>query len=279
MVDGLRQLAPFSGLDAGSLASVVARLETIAVGDGGVVVAEGDAGDAMYFIVRGAFHVERRGEDGAPRAVAELREGEFFGEMSLLSGAPRFATVVGRGEGELLRLGRSELEAVAAVHPEVRAVLERFYKERLVANVVRASRLFRIIGEARPDTLAEVVRVETHPAGAVLLEQGAPGKKFCLLLRGTCDVFHRTSDGREVPYAAMAEGDVFGELSLLQEQPVTATVRTRTRCVLLAMAPEWFDQLLRDNPAARSAIYDLAGERSQRTRELIVREELQRRLI
>jgi cAMP-dependent protein kinase regulator len=276
---GLRRIAPFSGLEPGSLTSIVERLATVTVRDGDVVVTEGEAGDAMYFIVRGAFRVEHRADDGTARAVAELGEGEFFGEMSLLSGAPRFASVVGAGDGVLLRLGRGDLDAVVAAHPEVRGVLDHFYKERLVANVVRASRLFRLIGEARPDTLAEVVHVETHPAGTLLLEQGAPGKKFCLLLRGTCDVFHRTADGREVPYAPMTEGDVFGELSLLQDQPITATVRARTRCVLLAMAPEWFDQLLRDNPAARSAIYDLAGERTQRTRELIVREEVQRRLI
>ena len=72
---------------------------------------------------------------------------------------------------------------------------------------------------------------------------------------------------------------MFGELSLLQDQDVTANVRTRTRSVVLSMAREWFDQLVLRDPTVRSEIYALAAERFQRTRELVAREELERNLI
>jgi cAMP-dependent protein kinase regulator len=277
--DGLSRLAPFAALDAPSLASIVDRLETITVQDGETVLREGDDGACMYVIARGAFRVERCSADRSPRALTELGEGEFFGEMSLLSGAPRFATVVSVGAGELLRLDRRDLDAIVASHPHVGEVLDRFYKERLVANVLRASRLFRLIAEARPEPLAEIVHVETHAPGTVLLEQGQPGKGFFLLLRGTCDVFHRSSDGRELAYPAMGEGDVFGEISLLQDGSVTATVRARTRAVVLAMTREWFDQLVLGPPSVRSEIYALATERTERTREMLVHDELEWSLI
>ncbi|HEY1691845.1 MAG TPA: cyclic nucleotide-binding domain-containing protein [Polyangiaceae bacterium] len=270
---------PFSSLDGASLSSVVARFEPVRVAEGEVVIEEGDDGACMYFIAQGRFRVHRRADDGATRTLAEMGEGEFFGEMSLLSGAPRFATVEALGPGELLRLHRRDLDVVVATHPDVGRALERFYKERLVANVARASRLFHLIVEGHRDALVQVVRVETHPAGALLLVQGDPAKGFFLLLRGSCEVFHRSAEGREIAYPTMHEGDVFGELSLLQDGAITASVRARTRAVVLAMGRQWFDEMLLSSQSVRSEIYALAGDRSQRTRELIVREELEKRLI
>jgi cAMP-dependent protein kinase regulator len=275
---GLSSIEPFASLDAESLAALAGCLTPQPAVVGERVVVEGDDGECMYFITQGRFRVERESADGSLRIIAEMGAGEFFGEMSLLSGAPRFATVVASSDGELFRLDRKDLADVMARSPAVGAALERFYKERLVANVGRASRLFQLIVDGHRQALERVVRVETHAAGSLLIEQRAPGRGFFLLLRGTCEVFHR-GDGGEVPYPALHEGDVFGELSLLQDTAATANVRAQTRVVVLAMGRQWFDEVLLASPAVRSEIYALALERSQRTRELLVKEELEKRLI
>jgi cAMP-dependent protein kinase regulator len=233
----------------------------------------------MYAIARGAVRVIRRAEGREPRVVAEMCEGEFFGEMALLSGAPRFATVVSVGASQVLELEKDDYEALARKHPSFGEVVSRFYKERLLANILRASPMFGLIGDAQRAKLPEILQVEAHPEGRLLLEQGRPGKGFYLLLRGRCDVFHRTADGREMYYPPMHEGDVFGELSLLQNSTVTANVRTGTACVVLSMDRRWFDELLLRNEGARAALYELAGTRFQRTREVVFREELEKRLI
>ena len=121
---------------------MVARLARVSVREGETVIEEGAAGTCMYLIAEGSFRVERHGADQAPRILAEMGAGEFFGEMSLLSGAPRLASVVAARDGVLLRLERSDLDALSATNPQVGEVVERFYKERLIANVVRASGSF-----------------------------------------------------------------------------------------------------------------------------------------
>jgi cAMP-dependent protein kinase regulator len=269
----------FSDLDRDAFVSIVDKLKLRGVSDGETIVEEGAPGHSMYAIARGAVRVIRRAEGRESRVVAEMCEGEFFGEMALLSGAPRFATVVAVGPGQLLELQKADYEALASKHPSLGEVVCRYYKERLLANILRASPMFGLIGDDQRAILPHVLQVDAHPAGRLLLEQGLPGKGFYLLLRGRCDVFHKTADGREMYYPPMHEGDVFGELSLLQNSAVTANVRTGTPCVVLSMDRRWFDELLIRNEAARAALYELAGARFQRTREIVFREELEKRLI
>jgi cAMP-dependent protein kinase regulator len=69
--------------------------------------------------------------------LAELEEGEFFGEVSLLTGKPRTATITSLDETEVLELTREDLEELEARHPRVRQVIKEFY-ERRVASTVEA---------------------------------------------------------------------------------------------------------------------------------------------
>ena len=75
-------------------------------------------------------------------AVGRLAEGDFFGEISLLSGRPRSATITAAAPCELLELDREAFDRVCAQHPRVRAVMEDVYIQRAshpLAARVRAS--------------------------------------------------------------------------------------------------------------------------------------------
>lgn len=69
--------------------------------DGDIIVREGDLGREMYVIRRGRVEVTRL-HDGRNVVLATLERGSFFGEMSLLEGEPRSATVRAKGDTELL---------------------------------------------------------------------------------------------------------------------------------------------------------------------------------
>ena len=72
------------------------------VGEGEVVLREGDGGTSFYVVASGRLAVSKRDERGEAVVLAQLGEGDFFGEMALLSGAPRAATVVAEEPCELL---------------------------------------------------------------------------------------------------------------------------------------------------------------------------------
>jgi cAMP-dependent protein kinase regulator len=258
------------------LIGVLSRRE-VPMGD--VIVHEGAAGDTLYAVVEGLVRVERRNARGDVRVVAELGEGEFFGEISLLSGCPRLATVTAARDCELLELQRGGLERVAVAYPGIMDVVTRFYRERLLANVLRASPVLQKVPPDRRAALAEMFRIESYGPGELLLEEGKQGSEFFLLLRGECEVFHREQSGAARHLVPMREGDVFGEIALLQGGTITANVRTKTACVVLGLSRQSFEELLLVNATVREALFKLASRRLERTSDIVTKDLLDRGLV
>lgn len=98
--------------------------------EGNVIISEGESGSSMYVIASGAVKVFTRGSGGKTVYLANLGEGEFFGEVSVLTGKPRTATITAAQRSELLRLDKEKLDNALAKYPGIRRVLDEFYKRR-----------------------------------------------------------------------------------------------------------------------------------------------------
>ena len=101
----------FAQLPAARIEELLKRFEHVKTARGEVVIREGDEGDFYYVIEAGRFQVERL-VGGAKMVLAELKSGEAFGEEALVSEAKRNASVISLGEGELLRLGKQDFNAL-----------------------------------------------------------------------------------------------------------------------------------------------------------------------
>ena len=93
------------------------------------IVTEGDRGGSMFVIHRGAVEIKIK-EDGAQKTVNTLREGDFFGEMSLFTGEPRTATVVAKDETEVLQIKKETLKPVFEDNPNLVKALSDIIEER-----------------------------------------------------------------------------------------------------------------------------------------------------
>ena len=94
---------------------------------GDVIVTEREPGQSLFILTSGRVKVFVRNPAGRNYAVAQLREGDFFGEIASLSGRPRTATVVAAAITDLLELDKPTLDGIARTHPRVCDVLEDAY--------------------------------------------------------------------------------------------------------------------------------------------------------
>jgi ATP-binding cassette subfamily B protein len=126
-----------------------------------------------------------------------------------------------------------------------------------------ASRLqaFPILERLEPRLLEELSAsfvTERHPEDRLVIQQGDPGDKFYILVRGTVEVLKTGADGAEERVAVLEDGDFFGEIALLKDTPRTATVRTMSQCVFLTLQREQFTSLLSRAPHLRATFEEMA---------------------
>ena len=100
---------------------------------------------------------------------------------------------------------------------------------------LRAIPLFESLDDAQVAALADRFVTERYGEGEVVVEEGAPGDRLHIIVRGKIEVLKRDPAGRMRRLAVLADGDFFGEIALLEAVPRTATVRTRTPCLMLAL--------------------------------------------
>jgi small-conductance mechanosensitive channel/CRP-like cAMP-binding protein len=130
--DATRVAALLSGIDLfrelepTTVQQLAAAAQRKHYADGEVMVSEGDDGDSLFLIEEGSAGVAASGSAGGPRVpVAMLGPGSFFGEMSLLTGEPRSATVTASTSCAVLVLDRASVAPVISDDPNVAWVLSR----------------------------------------------------------------------------------------------------------------------------------------------------------
>ncbi|MBU8900159.1 cyclic nucleotide-binding protein [Corallococcus sp. H22C18031201] len=263
-----------SWLDREAFVALLEALEVRAFTPGRAVVTEGAAGDSMFALVDGTAEVARALEGGERKVVGTVSAGDFFGELALVSEGPRLASVVATSRAVLLELTRARMEAAAVRHPTVATAVQTFFRRRLVENLLRSSPLLSPLSPAQKQAVAREFDLRAVPARQVLLTQGQPGDAFYLLLRGQCRPYLEQASGKKVALPDLREGDVFGEISLLLDKPVSATVRTESECVLLRLDRGAFERHILSQPGMKGMLMRMGTERLQRTARLLSGREL-----
>ncbi|HEY7699198.1 MAG TPA: tetratricopeptide repeat protein [Vicinamibacteria bacterium] len=120
----------FSDFGRDELVEVIRGLKFLSFEPGAILMTEGERGDSLLILTSGSVRAFVKNQEGRNNEVRTMEEGEFFGEISLLTGKPRTATVTAATPVELLELDRATLDDISSRHPRVRAVVEEFAKKR-----------------------------------------------------------------------------------------------------------------------------------------------------
>lgn len=130
--------------------------------------------------------------------------------------------------------------------------------------------LFSSLSEEDLDTLCEMITEVELDQGGVLFSEGEPGDKAFVIKEGEIEIL-KSSAGREVQLAVRKQGEVIGEMSLLEAAPRMATGRARTHTILLAVSHDQLEHLLNTSPSAARSMLNTITARFKST-ELLLRQ-------
>jgi hypothetical protein len=132
---GKARVPLFSDLPPEEFGAFVKGLKHHTQSAGAVIVREGAAGNSMFVISEGSVQVRTRDPHGEDVVLTDLDEGDFFGEVSLLKGVRRTATIVALKDVELLEMTKKDLDRISKKYPFIMKTVENFYAERVQHTV------------------------------------------------------------------------------------------------------------------------------------------------
>ena len=135
-------------------------------------------------------------------------------------------------------------------------MLHRNHKVELIKDVP----LFAGCSKKELEQIAHIADEIDLPEGKALARQGAPGREFFVLLEGTVEV---TRDGRFVD--TMTDGDYFGEVALVSDEPRNATVTATSPVRALVVTDREFRMLLKESPEIEAKVNATLADRQPPT--------------
>ncbi len=265
--DLLPELPLFSDLGQESLERLIEKLGFVQLDPGEVAFEEGDPAFALYVIAEGQVAIVTA-VDGVERELHRLGEGEFFGEIGLVSNQPRTATARAVEETQLLMLVPQAINELIEAEPSVLAVLLRFLRDRLIDRLVKTNQLFTPYSGGERRALAARFKFLEVERDAVLVEQGADAEGLYVLLSGSVRV-EREQDEARHRLATLGAGDLFGEISLLSQEPALATVSARDKCFALQLPAKEFRQVIMTHPQILETLDAISTERRERLEAIV----------
>ncbi len=120
----------FKDFSQQELVALICGLRLVTLEPGEIVMSAGEPGDSLFVLASGVVRAYTRTPEGRHVQVRLMTDGDFFGEISVLTGKRRTATITAATPCDLLELDRPTLDAIAGSHPRVREVLQEFYSQR-----------------------------------------------------------------------------------------------------------------------------------------------------
>lgn len=163
--DSVRRVPIFRDLDASIIAAIASALVPRAVDAGHQLFAEGDSGDAMYFIDSGAVRIHSGSRE--PVILAELGPGQFFGEIGLALGTRRNASATAIRDCALLELSSPAFGELVDRYPALRSALSRVSEHRSLTSQMFSNEAFDLIALA---DAGDRISLGRNPSNTIVLD-------------------------------------------------------------------------------------------------------------
>lgn len=220
----------FAALDEKELDVIILAMLEKPLEPGVRIIQEGDDGDFLCVVETGTMDCYKNIQ-GTEKVVKTCGAGDAFGELALLYNCPRAASVQSRDKCLLWQLDRDTFNAIV----KDAAAAKRNKYESFLKTVT----LLESMDHYERSQLADALKQECFKNGDQIVKQGDPGDKFYIVAEGSAVA---VKSGQEVMH--YKEGDYFGELALLKNEPRAASINAKSELKVLSVDRRTFKSLL-----------------------------------
>lgn len=253
-----------STLTQDQLVEVTRRVKPHKFPAGASIVRQGEVGDKFYILLDGEADVFIDAPGGTEMHVNRLKQGQYFGEMALLGGGVRSATVKAI-EDAPVSVAALDAKAFSFLIEDSRSLREELIDLIEKRNLYNQLQSFSNLDQASLGEILKTRKAVPYPTGHDIVTQGDVGDTFYLLTEGEVDILVRDEDGDESQVNQLHKGAFFGEMALMGDHRRNATVRVAqgNTASVVELTAEEFETLSRASETFHKEIRSTAGKRKQ----------------
>lgn len=222
---------------------------------GSVIFRKLDYTNTFFSILEGGVDIQIEDKDGLKKRIP-LSKGAFFGEMGLLSGRRRTATVVAGDNCVLMETPRNSMLQLIAAVDGVRRQIDNWFIRNAISTYIGP-----MLGPSAVSALiASGIEKRKYQTNQILFQEGDEADGFYLVRNGSLTVSKKI-DGQEQILSYISAGHYVGEMALINNAPRAATVKAAVYSEVLVLKAEAFREQLEQNPAWKEAIEKVMFDR------------------
>ena len=232
------------------------RVKCFSTGD--AVFERNTPGSSLFAIAEGSVLVEVDKDD--PSRTVPIEQGSIFGEVGLISGRPRGATIRAAEDLVVVELSRTAALKLMATAPSAGRVINRISIERQLLQIFGSGLTRQDVAE-----LVEGAEVQNKRAGEVVIQEGDEGNDIYIIRRGSM-IVEREIAGKPVFLSYLPAGSYVGEMAVIDKNPRNATVRAAIKSEVILLPGDAFVRLLARTPELlRTAEVEMSKRREINT--------------
>lgn len=202
---------------------------------GETIISQGADGDNFYVVDSGECEIFQRGDDGEEKFLKKIESGDSFGELALIYGQPRAATVRAKTDVKCWAIDRLTFRKIM-----METTLK---KRRLYEEFLKKVTVLEDLTPYERMTVADALVPCEYKDGAIIIKEGSTAFSFYIVVEGEVKVT-KIIDGEQKEVARLTKGNYFGELALLFDQPRAASVIAVGNVKCIKMDRKSFNNLL-----------------------------------
>ncbi|TXI09105.1 MAG: cyclic nucleotide-binding domain-containing protein [Novosphingobium sp.] len=208
---------------------------------GDTIFEKNDPGSSLFAIASGSVHVRLDAND--PSKVVAIPAGTIFGEVGLISGRKRGATIVAAEDTICVEISRNAALKLQSQVPTAKRAIERISTERQILQMFGSGLTSADIAE-----VVETSKIMAVRAGDAIIKEGDEDKDIYVIRVGSM-VVEKEVGGKPVFLSYLPAGSYVGEMALIDGGRLTATVRAAIKSEVIRIDGEAFGRVLAAKPA------------------------------